>query len=210
MEIALLTRSLEQLAPQEYRDTAIRIARDTLAKATSGELLDVRSVSPLFEVLQKYGDANVVPDLEKAVSKWNYYATLALAGLPDGAGIPSLIRLSQDPAVSALGNGDIALRVLAQVSLQYPDARSALMDEARSNQIQEAAWPTVASTLAGNYIQYGNQVFGGTAPSVTWDDEQIQKRLAIVDECMAATTSPIGRHHLQEARNTLIQRLKNP
>src|SRR6185436_17501699 len=121
LEIAILSRALEKMEPSEHREEELTRARDLLAKASSEDVAGMNT-TPLFELLQKYGDERVAPDLEKSVSKWNYYATLALAGLPDGAGVPSLIRLSQDPAVLAIGKGDVALRALAQVSLTYPEA----------------------------------------------------------------------------------------
>lgn len=206
LELALLTRSLEQLAPAHYREQELAAAREALALAASGQW-DGRDVSPLFELLQRYGDATIVADLERAVAQWNYYATLGLAGLPDGAGIPTLIKLAQDPNVSGVGIGDFALRPLAQVALQYPDARNALIDEARRNQIPDSAWPTVAATVGGAYIQYGNQIFGSTAGSVNWSADQVQQRIALVDQLLSATSSATGRQALQTVRTSLVSRL---
>lgn len=202
-EIAVLARTLDkQLSSDQVRAAAVSAASDVLAQTLSGRW-DGRNVSSLFEVLQKYGDQNVVGLLEQSAGKWNYYATIALAGLPDGEGVPALIRLSQDATLRASGNGDIALRPLAQAALQYPAARDALVEEARMNQIPDNAWPTVASSLAGHYIQYGNQIFGSTVPTIQWTEDQINSRLALIDSMLAATSSSAGKKALQDARTTV-------
>src|SRR5437016_4606130 len=85
-----LAKGLEkQLPPDQFRWVVLAAASETLAQALSGAW-NGRNVTPLFEVLQKYGDEGVIGLLEKSSSKWNFYATLALAGMPDGAGSPAL------------------------------------------------------------------------------------------------------------------------
>ncbi len=206
LEIALLALTLEQQAPGEYRQLELTAARNALTQALSGNWKG-GDVSPLFETFQALGDANDVSLLKQAVTKWNYYATAALAGLPNGAGIPALIQLAQDPAVNSLGTGDFALRPLAQVALQYPDAARALVDDARQNRIPASAWPTVGASLAGTYIQYGNQLFGSTAPSLDWSATEINQRIALVNQLLAATSSPVARQSLQTALTSLTSRL---
>ena len=207
LEIALLAKGLgKQLPPEQFREAALTAASEALAQAASGKW-DGRSVTPLFEVLQKYGDQSVVNVLEQSAGKWNYYSTLALAGLPDGAGIPTLVRLAQDPAITGVGNGDFALRPLAQAAMQFPEARTALMDQAKLNQIPDRAWPAVATSLAGTYIQYGNQLFGSTAPPVVWSNDQINQRVALIDQMLGVTTSPAGAQALQNARAQVVAKL---
>src|SRR5437667_5618101 len=126
LEIGFLAKVLEKnLPPEQFRQAALTAATEALAQASSGKP-DGRSVAPLFEVLQKYGDASVVGMLEQAVSRWKYPATLALAGMPDGAGIPTLIRLAQDPAIRGSGIGAYALRTLAEAAQQYAEASVSL------------------------------------------------------------------------------------
>jgi len=145
--------------------------------------------------------------LEKASSKWNFYATLALAGIRDGAGIPALVRMAQDQASVAGGKGDFALRPLVQAAMQFPEARASLLEQARLNQVPDKAWPGIASSLAGNYVQYGNQLFGNTAPPVVWSKEQIGQRLDLIDQMIAATASPAGKQVLQSAHTQVLNRL---
>jgi hypothetical protein len=160
----------------------------------------------LFETLQAVGDANTLAALKQAVPQWNYYATLALAGLPGGAGIPTLIDLVKDPAITGMGLGDFALRPLAQVAVQYPDAAQALIDQARLNKIPDSAWPTVVAALAGTYIQYGNQIFGTTAPPADWTAQEINRRIAILNQMLAATGNAPARQAIQNALLSLAQR----
>lgn len=205
-EIGFLAKVLEkQLPPEQFRQAALTAATEALAQASIGKP-DGRSVTPLFEVLQKYGDESVVGVLEQAVGRWKYPATLVLAGMPDGAGIPALIRLAQDPAIRESGIGDYALRPLAQAAAQYPEARAALVDQARLNQIPDSAWPTLAASLTGNYLQYGNQLFSSTAPRIVWTSDQINLRVAIIDQLAAVTSNPAGQQALQKARVTLLSR----
>ena len=206
-EIGFLAKGLEkQLPPDQFRSVVLAAASETLAQALSGQWTG-RNVTPLFEVLQKYGDESVIGLLEKSSSKWNFYATLALAGMPDGAGIPALVRLAQDQASAAVGHGDYALRPLAQAALQFPEARARLLEQARLNQVPEKAWPGIAASLAGNYIQYGNRLFGSTAPPVVWSKEQIDLRLDLIDQMIAATTSAAGKQLLQNAHAQMLSRL---
>ena len=110
LEIGFLAKALEKnLPPEQFRQAALTAASEALAQITSGKP-DGRSLTPLFEVLQKFGDESVVGALEQAVGKWKYSATLVLAGMPDGVGIPALIRLAQDPTVRASGTGAYAMR----------------------------------------------------------------------------------------------------
>src|SRR6266487_188363 len=205
-EIGFLAKLLEkQLPPEQFRQAALSAASEALAQASSAKS-DGRSLTPLFEVLQKYGDESVVRVLEQAVGRWKYPATLVLAGMPDGVGIPALIRLAQDPAIRESGTGDYALRPLAQAAMQYPEARAALVDQARLNQIPESAWPTVAASLTGNYIQYGNQIFSSTVPKVLWTTDQISMRIAIVDQLLAVTSNGAGKQALLQARAGLVSR----
>jgi DMSO reductase anchor subunit len=37
-------------------------------------------VGALFQVMQNYGDAGTAPTWQQLQSKWNYYATMSLAG----------------------------------------------------------------------------------------------------------------------------------
>ena len=61
----------------------------------TGEDEEMVNVGPLFEVLHKYGDDRVVADLQQATGEWRYYPKIALANLPDGAGIPAPVKIAK-------------------------------------------------------------------------------------------------------------------
>lgn len=206
LEIALLTRQLEQESPGQYREAELTAAREALQQAMQSGWRG-GDVSALFETMQAVGDASVVAPLKDAVNRWNYYATLALAGLPDGAGISELIDLAQDPATRAMGTGDYALRPLAQVAWLYPDATRALVDQAQLNQIPDSAWPTVIASLEGGYIQYGNQIFGPTTAAPVWSEQNIRQRLGVLNDLLTVTTNATARQSLQNAIANLTTRL---
>jgi hypothetical protein len=207
----MLVRNLEKQAPEQYRELELKAAREAFSMAANLQS-DGRNLNPLFEVFQKYGDDSVVPDLEKAVLKkdaWKYQAAMALSELPDGIGLPALIKLAQNPEVNAQDSGDLALRALAQVATKYPEARAALLEQARANQIPAVAWPAVASALAGTYVfAYGHKVFGLPENLPILTDPQVPERLAVIDELLAANPSPEALAALQQQRVALASRLQ--
>ncbi len=225
-EIAMVARNLDALAPGEYRQEALTAAREALAQAATGQLAG-RDVGPLFSVLQTYGDATVVADLEKALPQWGFYATMALAGLPDGAGIPALIRSAQDPELAGTGRDNFRFQILAQIAPQYPEVASALIDQSRLNQIPDWAWRKIALGLAGDqyqlnnpllnvnsppaaqpglktyHIENGNQNFFSTPFFENGSGAQIDQRLALIDQLLKATSNPAAIQALQTARATV-------
>ena len=87
---------LQQALEAHIGDWAVAFNMMTALKDPAAKL-----ASKGLATFQALGDANDVSLLKQAVTKWNYYATAALAGLPNGAGIPALIQLAQDPAISS-------------------------------------------------------------------------------------------------------------
>src|SRR5260370_20270977 len=93
-EIALLAQNLEQLAPGQHTQEALEAARQALAMAGNGQLSQT-DISPLFDVFAKYGGTSIAPELEQTSTTWKYYSAIALAQLPDGAGVPFPLRMVQ-------------------------------------------------------------------------------------------------------------------
>ena len=219
-EIAILAADLETMAPGQYRDAAVAAARLALERtAQSPDLVDS---APLFEVLQKYGGASALGDLEQAARRWNYYAPLALAGLPDGTGIPSLARLADDSGGSFAGSIRFALQMLAQLAGQYPDAAQALLAQARNNRIPDSAWQGIAGALSGEQMFYGSpnsdvpptsadlktyhiastdQNYRSLNLAGSWTPARIQQQLAIIDQLSAA--NPPAAQALEAVRSRL-------
>jgi len=221
-EIALLAQHLEQMAPGQYRQETLSAVSQVLAMAGRGQLPAEWDVGTLFKVLQTYGDSTTTSVLEQFQRQWKYYATMSLAGLEGGQGVPALIRQAQDPAAG--GKRDLAFQMLAQVALQYPEATSALLEQARANRIPESTWPKIATGLAGDqylfgappgglgtedavppglktyHIANGNQNFYSLPFSA---DGQLTQRIALIDQLLAVTSNPAAVVALQEARATL-------
>ena len=209
VEIAWLTRLLERQSPEQYRANELATVSELLEQLNSGQLKS-KDVSALFETAQAVGDSSLVPALTQSVPESKYYATLALAGLRDGSGVPALIELARDSGISAMGNGDLALRPLAQLAIQSSAAIGELLEQARQNKIPDSAWPTVVASLAGSYIQYGNQIFNSTAPSVNWTAEEIAQRKKLLNEILSVTANSTGRQAIQEALLTVSRKVPRP
>src|SRR5262249_33816263 len=92
--VALLSRYVGQQAPGEYRQEMLNAARDVLVMASKGQLREW-DVAPVFQVLQEVGDATTGSELEQRMGQWRYYASISLASLNDGQGVPTLIRQVQ-------------------------------------------------------------------------------------------------------------------
>ena len=222
-EIARLARYLEQQAPGQFRDQITAAARDTLAQAAAGQLRGW-DVGPLFQTLQSYGGASAATELERDAAKWNYYATLTLANMPAGEGIPALIGLAQN--ASGSGPRGAALEALAQVAVQHPNATDAMVELARSGGISDRYWISAASALGGDRSYIRETGFDGTVPVGSnarsyhleasnqnfytipalggMSNEQISQRVAIIDQLLAVSSSAAVVQALQNARSSLL------
>lgn len=219
-EIARVARSLERQAPGEFLEEIRTAVRETLAQAATGNMPGW-DVGPLFQALQSYGNASAVPDLEKNASKWNYYTALTLANLPSGAGIPALVKLAQES--SGAGSRAAAMEALAQVAVQYPMAGAALIELARSGQLSEKNWIAATSALEGTrysirdsapipvgagvkryYLARSNQHFCSTPGWGGMSIQQIQQRIAIIDQLLAVNPSAAVAQALRNARASLL------
>ncbi|MGH8509424.1 MAG: hypothetical protein ACREVH_12015 [Gammaproteobacteria bacterium] len=149
-EIAALAGYLEELAPGSYRPAILGAAKSMFA--TAGEDgVQGRDVGPLFQVFQNYADENLVAELATVNPLWwGNYAAVALAKIPEGKGLPSLITMLEDlpsPAINLQAR--FTLSMLAQVAADYPDAQAPLIEAMRANKIPDALWPEFAAAAAG-------------------------------------------------------------
>ena len=154
---------------------------------------------------------------------------MALAGLPNGEGLPSLISLAQNTSAAGSGKSTFALQMLAQVAGQYPDAGAALLEQARANQIPDRTWTRIATGLAGDQYQFGgpsldqavpisglkgyhlesgNQNFVSLPVPPDISADEVDRRLALIDQLLATQPSPAAAQALQESRQTLAKRAR--
>jgi hypothetical protein len=228
-EIALLGQSLERLDPGLHQQQVLDAARQSLAMAAEGNLAG-RDVAPLFEAFQKYGGAGVAGDLARSAQTWNYYAMIALARLPDGAGISSLAQFADGQGGATPDAKAPALKMLAEAAVQSPDARAALVDLARQNKLSANDWAVLEPSLAGQQIVFQNSALDNSVSAVSPNDlratyisvsnqrlytaplgamtaDQISQQEKLIDELLSVTPGGIGAQRLQQARAQLEQRL---
>ena len=162
-EVAMLARNLEALAPEAYRQQAVSAARGSLAVAMDEPAAET-DVAPLFEVLLQFGGVEATTDLERVASHWGHYATLALAEIPDGAGVPSLLRIADSPAGRLPHPARLqALQVIAQLAPSNEQARTSLLALAREDGIPAPLWPYLARPLGGEQARLQNPLLDAEA-----------------------------------------------
>jgi hypothetical protein len=225
-EIAMLGRNLDSLEPELHRQAAFEAARHSLAMAGEGKLAGI-DVAPLFDLFRRLGNAEVVADLEQASTRWGYYGTMALAQLPDGLGVPSLVHMSKNESSSGLRLN--SMEMLVQLAAQYPDARAAVLEQARLSQIPQSTWAHLTPFLAGDYYRLLDSIFDTTTPPFGKDlktvhirgsnqnlllvprpgitaPDQIQRQIELVNELSGVVSNPAAIQALQQARTILAQR----
>lgn len=229
-EIALLSRNLDTLAPGQHAEAAVDAARQALAAAAGGSL-DGRDVAPAFEVLNRFGGPAVAAELEQAAGKWNYYATAALAKMPDGAGVPSLIKLAQGlDNAPTLGSGP-AMQMLASLAADNEQARAAFLEIAKSGRVPPNSWAGFTPILAGDRLHFtdevlgdsapadanadvrkshvaiGNQNFWTAAPTGAGASDQYANQLKWLDQLASVASSPAAQAAVQRARGVIDRRI---
>lgn len=230
-ELAMLAQSLEEADPGQHREQALAAARAQLAAANSGSASATGAdIAPLFEVLGSYGHEETVQDLEAAAGKWKYYATSALGRLPEGAGVPSLIRLAEPNSPG--GNRLQALQVLTELAPTHEAAKDFLISQASSGGIPSEYWSYLKQPLAGNqyfvadailtqyppvsnwaeiqtvHIQAGNQTLYSIPSSASQTPEGIQRHLSLIDQLTGFAQSPAAQSSLRQARQILELRMQ--
>jgi hypothetical protein len=168
--------------------------------------------------------------LQRSVPQWGEYALIALAGLPDGGGIPTLTSLAATRD-APIENRVLPFQALAQATTASPEAAEALLDLARSDRIPDQAWSALGDVLGGKHLRFARTMFDGTPlaagsptrPSAwksyyiewmnvryeqdvvtaAWSSDQVRQQVALIDELLAATSSPVAAQALQQARASL-------
>lgn len=231
-EIAALSRYLDHQAPGAYRESIVAAARQALSLA-SEDGINGEDAGPLFLVLQEQGNAELADELASVSQlRWGQYAAVALAGLPDGKGITSLVQQVQDATPSNL-SARFALQILAQQA-DYPEAQMALFAGIQQGLIPDYLWPDIAAQLSGTYhIQIahpatarsrgqirstttmtsltpgGGQVLHGVHFfHTTLSEEQQFERLRLIESMHEQVTAPAAKRALEQAYDTLISAMK--
>ena len=230
-EIGLLANSLEHHAPGIYHNDILQAAKKSLNTALGSQPNERPDLKPLFPLFQNYGDTSVVLDLEQGGDTvWRSYTAAALARLPEGAGVPSLIRMVADPDKPARQNDPFVLAMLAQSSRKNPEAGQALVDLAESGQLSSANLTKIASYLGGKEVALRLPLSNGTdnietddlrqaqSPpgssywqqetrnAETWSVREIDERIGLIDQFLETNQEPETQRALQSARFLLSSR----
>ena len=233
-EIAMLARGLDETTRGQFRPETLAAARAGLQRAStvfaSAETTEAKAldVAPLFEVFQHYGDASVVPDLEKAAAQWSYYAAIALADLADGEGLPSLLKMAEKQSGSSRM---LALGMIAQLSASNGEAKEFLHSQVAAGQIPPSFWPYLSGSLAGEeyfpvdsaitlypnlrdwsdlksiHIHSGNQNLYVLPGSLTETSEGLNQRLTLMNDLLSSTSDATAQENLRKSITTLEKRL---
>ena len=162
LEIATVARALASEEPAGHSDTLLRAVDDALLDAEEAPAEATSDVGPLFDVLRGCRGEAAVDVLERSVPRWGEYALIALAGLPDGAGLPSLTAMASTPD-APVADSALPLRILAQTTAQYSEAGATLLDLAREGRIPDDDWAAMGEALGGKELRFSNRMFAGTA-----------------------------------------------
>jgi hypothetical protein len=223
-DLAALSKALDAQAPGQFDSDILGAARQQLSVAVQGQL-GTLDVGPLFQILTDAAakGVDVSADIQQYESRWPYYASITLAKLPDGSGVPNLIQMAQSSAGSTLNP---AAESLAELAPQYPQAANTLIDMAKANQLPDSVVVRLAQFLGGReyqigqettqplmgmqgfHVSDGNQDFASTEIA-NLSAEQIAQRLAIVNQLLAAipADSRGSRAALQQQQVILNARL---
>lgn len=164
-EVLQLARGIEQQYPGLYRQEIQSSANELFHLAKEGYIDDM-DVGPIFQALREYGDASSLTQFEQGLEKWPFYASLGLAGLQDGEGIPTLLREGTDTKQNPV-KADFALKTLGQSAATHPNVANALLEHARSGAIPERAWRQIIAGVVGNQFDFGAANPGQSSPGAT-------------------------------------------
>jgi HEAT repeat protein len=152
-DIATLAKTLDAQAPGQYQQAILDAVHQQLALGAMDQLGGA-NVLPLFQVLASQGanGANVTGELAQNAGNWPYYSAIALAALPDNAGLTTLIEMAQGQLA---GGQAAAAQALAELAPQNSQALDTLVDLAKAGQLSDNVLAQLAPYLGGRQYQLG-------------------------------------------------------
>ncbi len=202
-ELLELAKNLEQLAPGQYREQILNATRETLSMASANQLGTNMELGPAFRVLQALGNANTIDDAARN-DPAKFYDAVAMANLPDGQGLPSLIQMAEKPG----GSQTVATEMIAQLASQNPQALETLTQMAQNGQIQNSVWVKLAPILGGNQYQIDSGSQSYTIVDGATNPDQINQRLALIDKLLGfVSDGSAAANALQHEREALNGKL---
>jgi hypothetical protein len=216
-ELLELSKDLELESPGQYREEILNAAREALTLASANKLGTNVELGPAFRVLQNYSEINSVDDLARN-DPAKFSQAVAMANLPDGQGLPALIKMAED---SAGGSQTVATEMIAQLAGENSQALEALTKMAQKGLLSNGDWMRISPILAGDQYQIG----GGTGPGSGGGDntagndnysivnnvttrEQVNQRIALIDKLIGfVEQDSAAAASLQRERGVLMAKL---
>jgi HEAT repeat protein len=225
-DIPALANALNAQAPGQYQEAVLDAVRQQLNLGAMDQLGGA-NVLPLFQALatEAANGASLTADLTQYAEKWPYYSAIALAAMPDGAGVSSLIQIAQG---TVPGNSAAAAQALAELAPQNTEALNTLLDLAKNGQLSDSVLSQLAPYLAGRQLELGppanpaaggyltfhmangNEDFSAYDAGGTMTQSQIAQDISVIDKLLQAvpSTDSATVDALQQQRSALAARQK--
>ncbi len=204
VEVAWLTRTLQEMAPNKYRDLALTVARNLLAgplAINSASPLDRNHRDYLFDVLAFYNDGSYAGTAQaQLVRPDNQLDRSALKYLQQTLGAQAVPIVAQAYDDSRLTNG-AAKEPLARLALSYVGA------DAQANQFYQKTIndPLLSNSHRKNLIEDLNQDgFADTKKLTAADLPLIQNRIALIEQLAPTAMDQANAAAFKEAYKDLV------
>ena len=204
-EIAWLTRTLQEIAPNKYRDVALGAARELLARPLASNApspLDRNERDQLFSVLTMYGDTSYVSAAQaqvlRADGEVDRSALKYLQQLLGQQAVPIAAQWYDDPRLTDPAKKE----PFARLALNYVGA------DALANAFYQKAINDMSLTAGHrkNLIEDLNQDgFPDTKNLSTRDLQLIQNRIALIEQLAPSTADPVNAAAFKEAYKDLLK-----
>lgn len=205
VEVAYLTRVLQELAPNKYRDQALTVAHDLLASSfavNSPSALDRNHRDYLYGVLMFYNDTSYASTAQGQL--------LQADGQLDGSALKYLQQALGPQAVPAVAQAYQDPRITADAAKKEPLARLALNyvgADAQANEFYQKAINDMVLTKShrANLIEDLNETGFRDPKNLTAQDlPLIQNRIALLEQLAPSATDPVNLAAFKEAYKDLI------
>jgi len=206
LELVWLARALHEIAPNQYRESALVSARELLARpapASTVSLVERVDRDSLFEVLTFFGDASFVSAAQEQVLGANGKVDRsALKYLEQSLGaqaVPLAAQWYSDPRII----DPIEKDILARVALHWVGA-DGQADEFYIRVINDMTLP---GGIRKDIIEDLNYLPDKRKPS-PGDLPLIDNRIAIIEDQLPKTSDPVNAAALTEAHTDLVNMKK--
>jgi hypothetical protein len=204
VEVSWLARTLQEIAPNKYRDVALNAARDLLARTPtpSGSPLDRDEREQLFGVLTLYGDTSYVNtaqgQLLRADGSVDQSALRYLQKSLGPQAVSLAAQLYDDPRI----NNPASKEPLARLALNYVGA------DAQANEFYQRAINdmTLSNGHRKNLIEDLNQDgFPDTKNLSARDLPLIDSRIALIEQLAPQAADSVNKAAFAEAYKDLTK-----